>query len=51
VDLGALDTGARDLTVALVVGEVQFVQNRLLEPHGRRARTLVLPSAPRENAP
>lgn len=40
-DLGALDTGSRDVTVALVVGDVQFVQNRLLAS-AKRGRTLVL---------
>ena len=33
---------ARDVTVALVTGEVQFVENRLLTARGRGERTLVL---------
>jgi hypothetical protein len=41
-DLGALDNGARDVTVALVVGETQFVRNRLLTVT-KRGRALTLP--------
>jgi hypothetical protein len=42
VDLRALDTGSRDVTVALVIGDAQFVQNRLLRAKGEGGRTLVL---------
>jgi hypothetical protein len=47
VDLRALDTSAHDLTVALLVGDMQCVQNRVLERGGRRGRTLVLPGGER----
>jgi hypothetical protein len=40
-DLSALDTGARDVTVALVVGGVQFAESRRLTAT-KRGRVLVL---------
>jgi hypothetical protein len=42
VDLRALDSGARDLTVALVVGDAQFVETRLLRAKGKGGRALAL---------
>jgi hypothetical protein len=42
IDLSALDTSARDLTVALTVGDVQFVQNRMLDATAHRRRILTL---------
>src|SRR5262249_19384617 len=44
-DLGALDNGALDVTVALVTGPTQFVENRVLTPRNG-GRTLVLRSRP-----
>ena len=44
-DLSALDNGALDVTVALVTGSTQFVQDRVLAPR-KGGRTLVLRSRP-----
>ena len=44
LDLTALGGGARDLVVALVVGDTQFVQNRVLtaKTGKKTGRTLIL---------